>query len=147
MVDASEQVGKRHSEIRDLDHSLKRDLFLKSARFIVEDLNSTTIDLTRIVEGDVAEADWRRYIKGDRSIFTRALLRGKPTALIKAISEKVKQDKEARDYVTRYIEQFDRLLDQAKANDPEHLLQSTFMTADVGKLYVLLCHATGREEV
>jgi hypothetical protein len=38
------------------------------------------------------------------------------------------------------------LLTEAQGSDPQNLLHSTFMTADVGKLYILLCHALGRED-
>ena len=40
---------------------------------------------------------------------------------------------------------FERLLKESQAVDPENLLHSTFMTGDVGKLYLLLCRATGRD--
>ena len=50
-----------------------------------------------------------------------------------------------RRYVMRYFDQFEALLREAEDVDPEHLLHSTFMTADVGKLYLLLCRAMGRD--
>jgi len=37
-------------------------------------------------------------------------------------------------------------LNDARESDPENLLHSTFMTADVGKLYILLTRALGRDE-
>jgi hypothetical protein len=51
-----------------------------------------------------------------------------------------------RRYVTQYVDQFDRLLAEAKECDPEQLLHSTFLTADVGKLYLTLCSVLGRDE-
>ena len=52
-----------------------------------------------------------------------------------------------RRYVMRYFDHFERLLEDSLEVDPENLLHSTFMTADVGKLYLLLCRALGRDIV
>ena len=48
-----------------------------------------------------------------------------------------------RQYVTRFVDEFDRLV-ESEAVDPENLLHSTFMTADVGRLY-LLNRSLGRD--
>ena len=149
----AKRLAKRASEVaseakalKEDGHSTRRDLFMKSARFIVEDLNSISIDLSRVLENDVPETDWKRYVKGDRSVFTRNLLRKQDAAMLKRISERVRDDKEARGYVFRYLEQFERLLEECRGADPENLMHSTFTTADVGKLYILLNRALGRDD-
>ena len=141
-IEASEQAGK----LSEQELVLRRDLFLKTARFILEDLNSTSIDLTRILHNDVPEADWKRYVKGDRGVFARSLLKGRQAALAAKFTDKLKVDEDMRYYVMRYVDQFDKLLNEARDSDPENLLHSTFMTADVGKLYILLTRALGRDE-
>ena len=73
-VDADEQARK----LTEKEQEGRRDLFLKTARFIIEDLNSTAIDLTRALYSEVSEADWKRYTRGDRGVFTRVLMRGPP---------------------------------------------------------------------
>ena len=50
-----------------------------------------------------------------------------------------------RRYVLRYVDQFERLLADTRGADPENLLHSTFLTADVGKLYLMLNRALGRD--
>jgi hypothetical protein len=50
-----------------------------------------------------------------------------------------------RQYVTRFVDEFDRLVRESEAVDPENLLHSTFMTADVGRLFLLLSRALGRD--
>ena len=99
-----------------------------------------------MLHSDVPESDWKRYVRGDRGIFTRTLLRGKPTSVTAGITQKIRNNPDMRNYVMRYVDQFDRLLGEAQGADPENLLHSTFMTADVGKLYILLCRALGRDE-
>ena len=139
-------MGYVARHLADEELTLRRDLFLKTARFIVEDLDSTAIDLTRVLHNEVPEVDWKRYVRGDRGVFTRNLLRSKPTSVTAAITEKIRTNPDMRYYVMRYVDQFDRLLGESQGADPENLLHSTFMTADVGKLYILLCHALGRDE-
>jgi hypothetical protein len=141
-IDASDQAQK----LGEQELHLRRDLFLKTARFIIEDLNSTSIDLTRILHNDVPEADWKRYVKGDRGVFARSLLKGRQAALAAKVTDRLKTDEDMRYYVMRYVDQFDKLLNESRDADPENLLHSTFMTADVGKLYILLTRALGRDE-
>lgn len=123
-----------------------RDLFNRTSRHIIEDLNSISIDLTRALEGEVPEADWRRYIKGDRTIFSRTLLRNRQDALIQKIAERVRTDGSMRGYVGRYVELFEQLLQGAEKSDSENLLHATFLTSDVGKLYIILSKALGKDE-
>ena len=93
------------------------------------------------------DGDWKRYVKGDRGVFTRALLGNRQSSTASVIAQKVQRDEEMRRYVMRYFEHFEKLLHDAQEVDPENLLHSTFMTADVGKLYLLLCRALGRDVV
>ena len=79
-------------------------------------------------------------------MFTRNLLKGKNTPLVRRVTEKIREDQEIRGYVLRYVDQFERLLAEGRESDPEGLLHSTFMTSDVGKLYILLSRALGRDE-
>ena len=44
------------------------------------------------------------------------------------------------------MSQFEALMNQAAACDPENVLTATFLTADVGKLYLLLARSTGRRQ-
>ena len=114
---------------------------------MIEDLNSQAIDLTRLFEGEVPEELWKRHRKGDRSIFARRLARPKDESYIAPkIVERFKEDERFREQATRYINQFESLMSQASGCDPEHVLSATFLTADVGKLYLLLSRSLGRTQ-
>ena len=54
------------------------------------------------------------------------------------------EDETFRKYVSRYVDHFEKLLAEANESDPENLLSSTFLSADVGKLYLLLARSVGR---
>ena len=146
LTEASKRAEEQAATIQAQTETQRRDLFLKTARYIVEELNSIAIDLTRVLQGEVPETDWRRYVKGDRTVFTRTLLRNRQASIVTTITDKLHHDPDARKYVLRYIDQFDRLLTESEQTDPEHLIHSTFLTSDVGKLYILLCRAAGLEE-
>ena len=55
-------------------------------------------------------------------------------------------DSEFRRYADEYLMQFDRVLNEAKEVDPENILSATFLTADVGKLYLVLSTILGRNK-
>ena len=54
------------------------------------------------------------------------------------------QEENFRKLVFRYIDNVEKRLAEAKESDPENLLGSTFLSADVGKLYMLLGRSVGR---
>jgi len=60
------------------------------------------------------------------------------------IRAKFEEDENFRKYVQRYLDHFERLLNQANESDPENLLSSTFLSADIGKLYLVLARSVGR---
>ena len=45
----------------------------------------------------------------------------------------------------RFLRQFEDMFEQASANDHGDLLSSTFASSDLGRLYVVLCGAAGRD--
>ncbi|KKM82366.1 hypothetical protein LCGC14_1320220, partial [marine sediment metagenome] len=52
-----------------------------------------------------------------------------------AVKKKYEDDGEFRDYVNRYISQFDALLAEAKKRDHDAVLSTTFLSSDMGKVY------------
>ena len=60
------------------------------------------------------------------------------------IRAKFEGDENFRKYVQRYLDHFEGLLNQASESDPENLLSSTFLSADIGKLYLVLARSVGR---
>ena len=145
LTQASGEAATQAEKLKGQVDEAQRDVFLRTARHIVEDLHSTSIDLTRLLNNEISDSDWKRYVKGERGIFTRAILGTRGSSITAQITEKVKGNDDMRRYVLRYIDSFERMLKEAEQVDPEKLLHSTFMTGDVGKLYLLLCRGVGRE--
>jgi hypothetical protein len=122
----------------------QQDSFLRSATFIIETLQSLSVDLTRVLDQPVPESIWKRFHAGERAIFTRHLLQMHDRQADVIIKKKFEEDSGFRDYVLRYLDQFEGVLAQARDCDRLDVLGATFLTADVGKLYLVLSNAIGR---
>ncbi|MFT5540011.1 MAG: ferritin-like protein [Alphaproteobacteria bacterium] len=142
---ASKQASDEAAKIRLNSLDAERDRFLRASRLVLDDLNSLGVDLTRILDKPLAEKLWRQFARGDKAVFLRAMLVDHETRKLQAaIKQRYEDDADFRKYTDRYLDLFENLLAQASASDPESLLSSAFVTADVGKVYVMLSRAIGR---
>ncbi|MGH6880088.1 hypothetical protein [Hypericibacter sp.] len=130
--------------LKRMQENVTRDLFLRAAAVMVEELNTLAMDISKLLETDVPADVWKDYHKGDRSVFARRLFRAKDSYLVPAIDQRYKDDDRFRDMVERYMGRFEELLAQAQEADPESVLNAAFITADVGKLYLVLSRSIGR---
>jgi hypothetical protein len=144
LTSASSEAENQAAIIRRNAYDSRRDMFLRASKFVIEDLNSTAIDLNRLMDSEKSQKLWGKYTKGDRGIFVRGIISDDERQARTVISAKYEDDEEFRRYVQRYLDHFEKLLSEANERDPENLLSSTFLSADVGKLYLLLARAVGR---
>ena len=144
LTSASSEAENQAAIIRQNAFDSRRDMFLRASKFVIEDLNSTAIDLNRLMDAEKSQKLWPKYSKGDRGIFVRGMISDDERQARTVISAKYEDDEEFRRYVQRYLDHFEKLLSEANESDPENLLSSTFLSADVGKLYLLLARAVGR---
>ena len=121
--------------------------FMQQAGYVNEKLQSLAVDMNRVLETTISEEDWRLYNKGETGVFVRKMLGFRDKAKLNAVREKYQSDSEFRDYVRRYIEDFDEVLSQATNLQQGSLLRGTFLASDVGKVYIILTRALGREIV
>ena len=119
--------------------------FMHQSSFISERLQSLAVDMNRVLETQISEDDWQRFNRGEKGVFVRKMLGFREKAKLASIKEKYQTDSEFRDYVSRYFTEFAVVLDEAKKRDQEGLLKSTFLSSDVGKVYMLLARARGRD--
>ena len=144
LTSASSEAENQAAIIRQNACDSRRDMFLRASKFVIEDLNSTTIDLNRLMDSEKSQKLWPKYSKGDRGIFVRGIISEDERQVRTVISSKYEDDDEFRRYVQRYLDHFEKLRSEANESDPANLLSSTFLSADVGKLYLLLARAVGR---
>ena len=127
----AETLSQRKDKIRN-------EQFMKSTSFIMENLNSLTIDLNRIMDSSLSEELWRRYRKGEKSIFTRKLLKSRDAEKIRS---RYRDDGDFRRFADQYVSEFREIMTEAGTVDHSELLSDAFITADVGKVYLLLQEA------
>ena len=110
----------------------------------MEKLQSLSVDIGRVYGTGVDEKAWREFHSGDQSVFVRKILKNLDKHQIASIKNKFEDDGEFRDYVLRYMTEFETLLAQVKNSDSPDVLSGTFTSSDVGKLYMVLGRALGR---
>ena len=144
LIEAADRADVQARIVRENTFDARRDLFLRASRFVIEDLNSTAIDLNRLLDEQGSSKLWPRLTRGEKGIFVRGMLQDDVRHARNVIKGKFEEDDNFRKHVQRYLDHFERLLNDANESDPENLLSSTFLSADIGKLYLLLARSVGR---
>jgi len=142
----TEDVGLMLSELRERAELIGQDDFLRHATFVMERLQSLAVDMNRLLETEVSEDDWRRYNRGERSVFIRKILGFREKSKLAVIRDHYQEDQTFRDYVSRYISQFHSLIEEARKRDQENVMNTTLLSSDMGKVFMLLNRALGRDE-
>lgn len=133
------ELGKLYSEA-------ELGNFLKSAGIILEQLETVSVDVNRIFNPDSEEDLWKKYYNGDSSAFIRHLEKTMTKKQIINIKDLFEKNGEFRGFVTKYLSEFELLLEKAKNNDKSTLLLSVLSGSDIGKVYYILAKALGRVE-
>ena len=111
---------------------------------LIESLNSTAIDVTKILSNEVTDTAWAAYLKGDRGVFTRRAVRLLDSGEAREILRHYEEEPEFRDQVNRYIHDFESMLRRVLADKDGSPLSITLLSSDMGKLYVALAQAIER---
>ncbi len=97
-----------------------------------------------MIDHDAAVEFWSRYKRGERNVVTRRLYTAHGQKTFEEIRKRYRKSAEFRETVDRYIDEFERLLEQVSRDDRGQALSKTYLTSDTGKVYTLLSHAAGR---
>lgn len=158
---ASENVAKLQSQlmvIEEMTDNLEKRLeensqefsnvgeesFSRQMALLTESLNSTAIDVAKIISNDVTDTAWAAYLKGDRGVFTRRAVKLLTTGEARLIATHYDEDTEFRDHVNRYIHDFEAMMRVLLSTRDGNAIGVTILSSDVGKLYVALAQAIER---
>ncbi|MCK5575516.1 MAG: hypothetical protein KAI28_06850 [Sphingomonadales bacterium] len=118
------------------------DHFATTSSLIIEGLNSAAIDVAKAIDTDIPDTLWKKYVAGDRSIFTRRAVKLGTPKTRKLVAQKMDDDKEFRKHALKFMRDFEGLMDQAMSTPGGNPLSVTLVSSDPGKLYVLLAQAS-----
>jgi hypothetical protein len=137
-------VEKRIGQARRERDEEESENFSRRVALLIESLNSTAIDVTKILSNDVTDSAWAAYLKGDRGVFTRRAVRLLDATEVREIARHYDEEPEFREQVNRYIHDFESMLRRILADRDGSPLSVTILSSDMGKLYVALAQAIDR---
>ncbi len=123
---------------------LDDDSFARRMVTMTESLNSTAIDVAKILSHEVSDTAWAAYLKGDRGVFTRRAVRLLDSGEAKTIATHYGEDPEFCEHVNRYIHDFESMMRVLLSTRDGNAIGVTLLSSDVGKLYVALAQAIER---
>jgi len=118
--------------------------FTRRVALLTESLNSTAIDVTKLLSNEVTDTEWAAYLKGDRGIFTRRAVRLLDAGEVREILLEYEGNSEFREHVNRYIHDFEAMLRGVLSTRDGSAISVTLLSSDIGKLYVALAQAIER---
>jgi predicted nucleic acid-binding Zn-ribbon protein len=111
---------------------------------LIEALNSTAIDVGKILSNEVSDTAWASYLRGDRGVFTRRAVRLLDSGEAREVWRHYEEEPEFREQVNRYVHDFETMLRRVLADRDGGTLSVTLLSSDMGKLYVALAQAIDR---
>ena len=118
--------------------------FARRVALITESLNSSSIDIAKVLSSEVTDTAWASYLRGDRGIFTRRAVRLLDNSEAREIAEMYDNDNDFREHVNRYIHDFEAMLRTMLSTRDGNAVSVTLLSSDMGKLYVALAQALER---
>jgi hypothetical protein len=137
-------VEARIDEARREQQEKEGEALSRRVSLLIESLNSTAIDVTKILSNEVTDSAWAAYLKGDRGVFTRRAVRLLDATEVREIVQHYEAEPEFRDQVNRYIHDFEAMLRRLLIDPDGSALSVTILSSDMGKLYVALAQAIER---
>ncbi len=131
-------AGKAEVEASD------RDNFARRTALLVDSLNSTAIDVAKLLSNEASDAEWEAYLRGDRGAFTRRAVRLLDKGEAREIARHYADEPEFRAQVNRYVHDFEALLRPVLATRDGSTLAVILLSSEMGKLYVALAQAIER---
>ncbi len=147
LAKVNELTGNLESRISHARERATEDVdndFSRRVALITESLNSSAIDIAKVLSTEVTDTAWASYLRGDRGIFTRRAVRLLDNTEAREIAELYDVDHDFREHVSRYIHDFEAMLRTMLSTRDGNAVSVTLLSSDMGKLYVVLAQALER---
>jgi len=107
-------------------------------------LESLALDITRLVDRELASEMWERYQRGERKAFTKRLYTPQGQKAFEEVARKYRAERNFKATVDRYINEFEKLLDDVSRDERGPSALRNQLMSETGLVYTLLAHAAGR---
>jgi hypothetical protein len=147
MLTISETTATLEARVTDAKEEIAKSDeggFARRVSLMIESLNSTAIDVTKLLSNEVTDTAWAAYLRGDRGVFTRRAVRLLEAGEVREVAKSYDEDTEFREQVNRYIHDFEGMIRNVLATRDGGPLSVTLLSSDAGKLYVALAQAIDR---
>lgn len=142
--DLATHLERRVADARELAEERTDNDFARRLALLTESLNSTAIDVDKILSAEVSDTAWSAYLRGDRGVFTRRAVRLIDNGEAKDIAAAYENDPEFFELVNRYIHDFESMLRTVLSTRDGGVMGVTLLSSETGKLYVALAQAIER---
>ncbi|MET0249322.1 MAG: hypothetical protein ABW164_06295 [Sphingobium sp.] len=144
IAETSASVEQRIEEAERAADDRDRDHFARRSAVLIDALNSTSIDVAKLLGSDVADSAWAAYLKGDRGVFTRRAVQLLDAGESQTVASHYDAEPDFHDNVNRYIHDFEAMLRVILSARDGNSLAVAVLSSDMGKLYVALAQAIER---
>jgi hypothetical protein len=107
-------------------------------------LEALSLDISRLVDREMAAEMWDRYQRGERKAFSKRLYTPAGQKAFDEVARKYRADRAFKQTVDRYINEFERLLDEVSRDERGQATLRNHLVSETGLVYTLLAHAAGR---
>ncbi len=111
------------------------------------DSNNVALDLknmARAIDMQTATDIWSRLNAGERNTLSRSIYTMDGQVTFDEIGRRFSSDMAFRNTVSRYLVDFEQLLREVDQNDHGGNIVRNHLVSDMGRVYLLLAHASGR---
>jgi hypothetical protein len=107
-------------------------------------LETLSLDISGLTDRNLAAEMWDRYQRGEAKAFSNRLYTPAGQKAFDEVSRRYRADHNFKQTVDRYIQEFERLLDEAARDERGPAALRGHLTSETGLVYTLLAHAAGR---
>jgi len=107
-------------------------------------LESLSLDIGRLMDRSLAAEMWDRYQRGETKAFSKRLYTPAGQKAFDEVGRKYRADRNFKQTVDRYINEFERVLDDVARDERGPSVLRGHLTSEAGLVYTMLAHAAGR---
>ena len=115
-----------------------KDDFGLTSSLLIESLSSASVDLARLMDVEISETAWQKYLEGDKGVFARKAVKVGDSKSRKIIRKRFREDEEFKNIASKFMRDFDSLLARSSGEARANAFTITLMSSDMGKIFALM---------